>query len=256
MEFDINKAKIAIAALLALLVVAVAAQDDNGDPAESGAGVVERVQTAVQASAETVSEIREQVQSGAETLSEVGERVASGAETVAEVGDRVVSDLDVGAPVRAELAQAGDRAGDEIRISINQFFDQTIGWVGDGVNSAIEGLAQRLGDLVRAVALAMTVASVSFVAGMLIGISGKEKMGCAIVILMGIIVALLVAISIGARQGVIAGLLVGVVIPFAGTCLTTVLAAAAQRWMTGGRDVFAGAYHRLTRSSRATGQVI
>ena len=253
MEFDINKVRIAIAALLTLLVVAVAAQDDNGNRAETGDGVVERVQTAVQANAETVSEIRDQVQSGVETVAEVGERVASGAETVAEVGDRVASGLDVGAPVRAGLAQAGDRVGDEIRISINQIFAQTVGWVGDGINSAIEGLAERLGDLVRAVALAMTVASVSFVVGMLIGISGKEKIGCAIVILIGIIVALLVAISIGAKQGVIAGLLVGVVIPFAGTCLTTVLAAAAQRWMTGSRDVFAGAYHRLTRSSRAPG---
>ncbi len=240
--------RIAIAVLLALLAVAVVAQDDNGDQAETGAGVVDRVQTAVQAGAETVSELGEQVQSGVETVSELGERVASGVETVAELGERAAGGLDVAAPIRVGLAEAGDQISQEIHNSINQIVARTVGWVGDGIINAIAGIAEELGDLVRAVALALAVAFVSFVAGMLIGISGKEKIGCAVVIVIGIVVALLVAIKIGAAQGGIAGLIIGVVLPFAGTCLTTILAAAARRWMTGGKSLFTGAYHRLRQS--------
>ena len=262
-EFDMKTIRIAIAVLLALLAVAVVAQDDNGDQAETGAGVVDRVQTAVQAGAETVSELGEQVQSGVETVSELGERVASGVETVselgeervasgvetvAELGERAAGGLDVAAPIRVGLAEAGDQISQEIHNSINQIVARTVGWVGDGIINAIAGIAEELGDLVRAVALALAVAFVSFVAGMFIGISGKEKIGCAVVIVIGIVVALLVAIKIGAAQGVIAGLIIGVVLPFAGTCLTTILAAAARRWMTGGKSLFTGAYHRLRQS--------
>ena len=243
--------RIAIVILLALFVLVVGAQVDNGEAAETGAETSGPVRAIAEAGTETLSDLGERVGTAADTASEIGERVGAAAETASGIGERVGAAVAVEAPVKAGLAKAGDRVSEEINSVINQFVAQTVGWVGGELSKAIIGIAGEVGDLVQVVALALTVAFISFLAGMIIAVSGREQPGCAIVIAIGLIIGLLIGTRTNLGSGLVVGLVLGVFIPFMGTCAAVILVAAVKRWITGGKSLFAGAYHRLRKTPRS-----
>ena len=209
-----KKIGIVVAILSALLGATVSAQEDSED----------RVRTTT----EVRAGVREAAEAGAQTLSEVRERVASGAETVSEIGERA----------SARLAEVEDQVSEGMANSINGAIDQIGDLIRNGIVNTIAGIADDIGDLVRTVTLILTVVAVSFVTGMVIVIRGREGLGCALAIGIGIIAGMLAGLSIGFPEGLTAAIGIGIIVPFAGTFVAITLFAAARSWIAGASALY------------------